>query len=296
MHRGLRILFLLLLIVTVGIGINTCSFTIGYAIAKTDTESLTILYSSDAQGRISPCEECPKEKALGGLEKRAAYVKSIRDVTANILLVEIGDVFGEASAQSKINAQIVLGAMEEMRYDAMTLGEKEFVFGRTYLEEKMKNINFPVISANIVDATNGELFTPSPYIIKQMPSGLRVGIIGLLSDEFALPLPANEKGLNILPPLKTLQKYLSELKEGADLIIVLSHLGVFDSGRLARAVDGVDIIVSGHGGQGIEKPIEINGTLIVQTRDKGEYIGRLELTFGENKRIVSYANSLIPLA
>ncbi|MBC8232599.1 hypothetical protein H8E77_23880 [bacterium] len=262
--------------------------------AKNRTVNLTILYSSNPEGEIRSCG-CPKDEDYGGLGRRTTYVNSTRETQSNSLLFEVGDVFGDANTQSNLKAEVAMKAMKQMKYDAMTLGEREFTFGRSYVEEQMRNLGFPIISANIVDETTGKLFAPQPYIIKEMPNGLRVGIIGVLSDKFQLPPSRENQQLRILPPTEALQRYLPELKAKSDLVIILSHLGIFDSVNLARAVNGIDVIISGHGGHGIEKPFVINDTIIVQTGNQGKYLGRLDLRFDEMGKIVSYQNQLIPL-
>lgn len=128
--------------------------------AKNRIKNLTILYSSDAEGEIRSCG-CPRED-YGGLGRRATYVNAAREASANVLLVEVGDVFGDANTQGRLKAKVALRAISQMKYDAMTLGEREFAFGRSYIEEQTRSVGFPIISANIIDKATGNLFTPQP--------------------------------------------------------------------------------------------------------------------------------------
>lgn len=256
--------------------------------------NLVILYSSDTQGNIRSCGGCPKEEELGGLARRASYLKSIEDKVSNCALVEVGDVLGDMKEKEK-KADVIFRSISQMGYDVMNLGEMDFSSGRTVLENQVRNLSFPAISANILDTDTGRLFAAQPYIIKTVPNGLRIGIIGVLSDKFPIRLPPGEKELRAIPAVDALQQYLPEVDQESDIVIVLSHLGIFDSTNLARSVSGIDVIISGHGGHGIEKPIVVNDTIIVQTRDKGTHLGRLDLALGEDGKILSYKNQLIPL-
>ena len=67
--------------------------------------------------------------------------------------------------------------------------------------------------------------------------------------------------------------------EGADLIIVLSHLGKEDDVALAREVDGLGVIIGGHSHDLIARPLREgkSRTLICQAGSYGRYAGRLDL-------------------
>jgi len=65
------------------------------------------------------------------------------------------------------------------------------------------------------------------------------------------------------------------------VVICLSHSGT-DGGKgedyeLAKAVDGIDIIISGHTHTTLEEPIVVNGTLIVSAAEYGRNLGVLKL-------------------
>ena len=114
--------------------------------------------------------------------------------------------------------------------------------------------------------------------------GLRVavfGIMGISSDDYA-PM----SGMVLEDPIEAAQRVMEELqaKEDYDYVVCLSHSGT-EAGEgedyeLAKAVDGIDVIISGHTHTTLEQPIEVNDTLIVSC---GEYTKNLGvLTIGKD--------------
>ncbi len=100
------------------------------------------------------------------------------------------------------------------------------------------------------------------------------------------------------------KKMVKELeKENCDIIICLSHSGLSKDKNgewtgedydLAGKVKGIDIIISGHTHSKLDKPLSVNGTIIVQAGEYGEYVGRLELTYSAEKLSVE-GYRLIPV-
>ena len=89
--------------------------------------------------------------------------------------------------------------------------------------------------------------------------------------------PRNVEGLAFLSPEKSVQEILTTRAAEADLVIVLSHLGLPADRRLARQVQGIHLIVGGHTHTRMEQPLQVNGTWIVQAWEHGKVLGCLDL-------------------
>jgi 2',3'-cyclic-nucleotide 2'-phosphodiesterase (5'-nucleotidase family) len=124
-----------------------------------------------------------------------------------------------------------------------------------------------------------------------------VAILGLTyPDTPAINKPQNVAGLDFRAGAETVRQYLPELESQSDLIVVLSHLGLDGDRALAVAVDGIDIIVGGHSHVFLERPDEVNGTIIVQAGAKGQVLGRLEVTVDlERGEVLDYSRSEVLL-
>ena len=62
----------------------------------------------------------------------------------------------------------------------------------------------------------------SPYVIKRMKNGLRVGIIGLVNERYII----NSKRLDIIPNKEAVSRFIPEIRSKSDIVVVLGHLGL----------------------------------------------------------------------
>ena len=189
-------------------------------------------------------------------------VKQERQASARLLLLDAGDsLFGDRFLGQQTQGKGVVEAMNLMGYDAMALGGGDMRLGLDTLRQRMAEAEFPFLSANVVLSGTETLFT-EPYIIKEMGDH-RIAIIGLTEPGAA---DAVQGAVTVLNPIETARRYVAEVSAKASTIIVLSHLGVEADMKLAKEVEGIDLIVSGTGqvllGRAVQN--EITGTVIVQ--------------------------------
>jgi len=258
-----------------------------------EAKKLTIIFTGDARGELENCH-CPKDD-FGGLERRYNYINEVRKDKDEILLLDIGDVlplFNPEFTRQAItyNAFISLKAMDAMGYDAMNVGESDIILGEKFLEEKSRNLKFPLISSNIVYKSQNELFF-KPYVIKTMKNGLRVGIVGIVNERYII----NSKNLEVMPNKEMAAKYVQEARNQADLIIVLGHIGIPYSVDLANAVSGIDMILSGHWDAETPEPLKIGNTIIMPSGYHARKVSRLDLEIGDEGAVSSYEWQSVPL-
>ena len=184
-------------------------------------------------------------------------------------------------------------------YDAWTLGNHEFDWGQEILRARIAQASFPSLAANVLDASSGGPWDAVRAYEVVHVGRISVGILGLTyPDTPVINKPENVAGLDFQEAAETVRRYLPELQEQADLIVVLSHLGYDGDLALAQVVDGIDVIVGGHSHMYIERPRQVNGALIVQAGAKGQVVGRLELTVDiDTGQVVEFTNrqALVPV-
>ena len=151
-----------------------------------------------------------------------------------------------------------MDVMNELKFDAMTLGNHEFDWGMRALTRLRKEARFPFLAANIVDSKGNLLSGIRPYTILQKGHA-KVAVIGLTTPEIAyITKPDNLKGLTFLSPEAVLPRLIREVRQqGASIVILLSHLGFEADKRVASAVPGIDVIVGGHSHTVIPKPLRL---------------------------------------
>jgi 5'-nucleotidase len=263
------------------------------------TRNLTILHTNDIHGHLESWtgwEKDLKDKKVGGLDRLAAQIEKARaGVNAeNVLLLDAGDTIGDTGVAAETEGRAVIETMNRMRYDAMVIGNHEPDFTAGKLLERIKEARFPVLAANIAGKTDGKLFT-EPYLIKTI-GGVRVGILGVAYPNTPLTTAKkNVENLTFREAVETAREYVPRMrKEGAEIVIALTHLGLGADKNLAEKVEGIDIIVGGHSHNRMTEALRVRETLIVQAGAHGSDLGRLDLTV-ENGKIVSHRRTLIPI-
>ncbi|MCD4786422.1 MAG: bifunctional metallophosphatase/5'-nucleotidase [Candidatus Eremiobacteraeota bacterium] len=263
---------------------------------------INILYTNDLHGKIEASgKETPTLKDdIGGLANLGTAIKQEQDKDpGHTLTLDAGDISTGGPVSDYFKAIPMVEAMNLMGYDAMTVGNHELDAGRIALKNIADKANFPVLSANLIDSTPGKPMKIKPYVLKQV-GDIKVGILGLTTPEATSLLnKEDKKNMQFTCAVDTARKMVPEMKEeGADMIIVLSHMGVESDKELAGKIDGIDVIVGGHSHTELHDPVEVAGTTIIQAGTQGKYLGKTEFdVVKENgKTNVKAVNSqLIPI-
>jgi 5'-nucleotidase/UDP-sugar diphosphatase len=276
-----------------------------YALSKQhgpNVHKLVVLHTNDTHGHPLKFYKHPVPD-IGGMPARATLIKRIRKEAKNVLLLDSGDINTGRAESNFFNAEPDILGMNYMAYDAVTLGNHEFDNTRSILGQQINLASFPFICANIKTRA-GKHFV-RPFIIKEFP-GFKVAILGLTTKETeVIANPSYVKEFIFEDEVETAKRIVPLLKGKADLIIALTHMGIYRSSdrgskKLASQVDGIDLIVDGHTHTRLESPIVIRNpatnheTLIVQAWHKGLILGRVDILI-KGKKIVDYNFNAIPI-
>ncbi len=271
--------------------------------AAAEETRITILHTTDVHGSLLPWDDIAQKPAGRGLARAATLVARARATGQPVLLLDDGD----ATAGSPLTSvwhrdhagapEPVTLAMNAMGYDAMAVGNHEFDFGPAVLESTRAAAHFPFLAANIVRADGSPAFPPA--LVKELPSGVRVGIIGLCTPAVPqLADPSQIAGYTFLSPIEIAKREVVRLRgaERCDVVIALAHTGLEkdprtgelrkgdapgeDFGwRLAHEVRGLDVIILGHTHVTVPYAYaDAGGPLITQAGKWAESLGRIELT------------------
>ena len=166
-----------------------------------------------------------------------------------------------------------------------TLGNHEFDYGWERIPEFLKTADFPVVTANVVDA-DGRKLVDGPWTVLNA-NGVRVGVIGLLTTNLPnLTTPENIGPWRVLSVVETVKRYLPELQRSCDLIVVLGHLEDEEEVAVLTEIPEVAAVIAGHGHAGLEHPIVIGGRPLVRVKAFGRQLGRLDLSVDVKRKIL----------
>lgn len=243
--------------------------------------TITLIHTNDTHGNVKD-----DGKSVIGFAKLATYAKEAK-ANENAIIVDAGDMFQGMPFANLENGQSVIKLANAVGYDAMTVGNHEFDFGSANFFNIVKQLNFPVIASNLV-TDDGKAALES-YIVKEV-DGVKVGIFGMATEETAFKThPNNVAGYKFTDMIAAAEKNVKTLreKEGVDVVIMVAHLGLdegdYTSDLVAKAVEGIDVIVDGHSHTKLENGRLVNNTLIVSTGDKLGNVGRVEIVVEDGK-------------
>ncbi|HLY77840.1 MAG TPA: metallophosphatase, partial [Caulobacteraceae bacterium] len=272
-------------------------FVAGTAAAA--TQSLTILHDNDIHGHLrafcyvevakGPDEHCD----IGGAARRATLVRRLRaNAKAPTLLVDSGDTTTRGPLATEYEGVDEVAAMNAIGYDLAAVGNNEFKLkdaadihdaagAQADLAKLVKLSHFPWICANATQADGSPLPGVKPFIVKRIGK-LRIAFLGLTTQR-SQGYPQT-KGLKFTDPVDAAKLWVPKARAAADVVIVVSHVGVIDDQRVARGTRGVDAIVGGDSHTYLYKPLEeknLDGVPvpIVQDGEFGVRLGVFDLTF-----------------
>lgn len=266
--------------------------------------SLCILHTSDIHGHIVPERVAGWKGRSGGGAVLAGCVKAIREENARngvpTLLLDAGDFYLGTPEGDSSKGIALIELMNAVGYDAVAVGNHDWDGGVANLMGLAAKADFPFLGANVVNPKTGG--TPPflrRWIVKKC-GPLRVGVAGItLEDSTPQEMPGGAGTIVCAEPEKPLREAVGELRrEGVGIIVVASHLGMAGDKRIARDVEGVDVIVGGHDHLVVRQPYRswAHGTLICHAGSYGRYLGRLDLTLDPGSgRVARHSYELIPL-
>lgn len=249
-------------------------FLVGWlylAVAGSNAQELRILHINDWHGWAEPSPARQPDERLGGAAALAYQIKLRRQEKPSLLLAA-GDMLQGSVWANFTRGQASLALLQAMGVDAMVVGNHEFDFGLAVLEERLREARFPMLGAN-VQGVPGLL----PLVIKKV-AGVRLAIIGVVTPQTSILTTIQPPGqVRFLPPDLTVEKYLPQVRAQADLVVVLSHLGLAADRHLAKRVKGIALIVGGHSHDRLDTPEVVGETLIVQAWEHGKTLGIVDL-------------------
>lgn len=166
------------------------------ATAKDKTVELCILETSDVHGSFFPYDFINRTPCKGSLARLSTYVKRERERFGdNLLLLDNGDILQGQPTVYYYNfidtaaTHVTAAMMNYLRYDAGNMGNHDMETGHAVYDRWIRQCNFPILGANIIDTASGKPYLP-PYSVFNR-DGVKVAVIGLLTPSIPAWLPEN---------------------------------------------------------------------------------------------------------
>jgi len=232
---------------------------------------------------------------IGGLDRAATVIKTVRAERGidRVLFLDGGDTWQGSLGAYRTLGQDMVDCFKLLKPDAMT-GHWEFTYGEKRVKELIGNLGFPFLALNVRDT---EWQEPAFDAYKVFEKGaVRVAVLG---QAFPYTPVANPRwmmpnwsfGIREDDVRATVAK---ARKDGAQLVVLLSHNGFDVDRKLAARVADIDVILTAHTHDALPQPVKVGKTLLVASGSHGKFVSRLDLDV-RGAEIKSFRYKLIPL-
>ena len=253
-------------------------------------KTLTILHTNDTHSCVMPLNPNLADTMLagrGGFLRRVNLIKQERQQDPDLLLFDSGDFSQGSSYYTMFKGDVEVGLMNEMHYDAATIGNHEFDFGLENMTRLFRMANFPIVCSNY-DFGDTELAEiVKPYVVLHR-KGLKIGVFALAPQLDGLVFEKNYGPLKYLNPSEVAQQMVNTLrKKKCDLIVCISHLGwevsEFPDNRVIQETEGIDLVLGGHSHTYLQQLEWVNDKSgrrvpVDQNGKHGAFVGKLTLS------------------
>jgi 5'-nucleotidase len=223
--------------------------------------------------------------SIENFPRLATLVEGLRanngDGPSHVLLVDVGDRWTGNPFVDLAERPFgpIVELQNELGYDITTFGNHEFDRGQSLLRERMNEMGFPLVCANI-ESADAELGPVAPYRIVEA-GGMKFAFLGLVTNFTRQGRPEGKaehfEGLTFPDVYETATRYAS-LADSANVVVLLSHLGHDTDKTLAGRIRDFDLILGGHSHTVVDNPVTVDGTVITQAGSRLRYAGITTVT------------------
>ncbi|MBI3161412.1 MAG: bifunctional metallophosphatase/5'-nucleotidase [Chloroflexi bacterium] len=248
---------------------------------------LVILHTNDIHGRVSQ------------LERIATLVRDIRSEVngenGHCLFVDAGDSEDTILLESSLTKGSAMNAiLRGAGCDYAALGNAiPMRYGPQAVADLAKHFGRPLLCANFIGQDHKLAEGLEPYTIHDFGT-FKLGIIGMTDPGGGYNTFFK---MNVALPDDMLPGLIQQVRaQGAQTILLLSHLGLRDDKRVAENISGIDLLIGGHSHDLLDPPLQISGTIVAQAGEHGKHLGRIDLTIDPaNGKITHFESTLIPI-
>lgn len=256
---------------------------------------IVVAATTDVHGRLRGWDYYENSTDMvHSLARAATVVDSLRGVNrGRVILLDAGDLL-QGNPLAYVAARVepaapspIIAAMNAMDYDAAGVGNHEFNYGLATFDRTVAQARFPFLAANAF-TPDGQRAYPAYRIVER--GGARIAIIGATTPGSMVWDRDNLRGRVVLRDIvPSVRDAVADVRrQGVDVVVVVMHSGLdgrssYDTtstgvgsenvaARVAREVDGIDLIVFGHSHREVADTV-IGSTMLMQPGNWARSVG-----------------------
>ncbi|MCC6624208.1 MAG: hypothetical protein IT385_23355 [Deltaproteobacteria bacterium] len=247
----------------------------------TGSGEATLFLMADIRGVLRPCG-CTVELQKGGFDRLIPFLAEERRRHPGASILHAGPLFYEEAivdakkkAQRERQAEVAAELVARTGFDVAGATGTDQVGSGGRLLDLAGRAKVQVTAANLTFPAEAGKAVP-PFVVKEV-GGLRVGIFALASPEAA---EVEGGALAIAEPEQAAVVTVAKLRREADVVVLLSDLGLRETKRLVRKVAGIDFVVAGGMGEHpsvADEAEAVGDARVLQFHREGRYLGRLTI-------------------
>ncbi|KAJ0396448.1 hypothetical protein P43SY_003450 [Pythium insidiosum] len=223
------------------------------------------------------------DDGVGGVAEMATLLAHTRraieadDPGATVVVTLNGDFLWRSELDRRDKGALMVQVLNALGIEFVVLGNHEFDFGAPTLQELLSSARFQCLGSNIRSTATGDLLGGVvDTAIIEVQHGLRLGLFGVCTTETEEDALAGDtvrfedEVLHARRCVELLQR------EGADVVVALTHLPMQRDKQLARQVPGISLVLGGHDHDVMTDVV--GHTMIHKSGQDARWLGRVELT------------------
>ena len=236
------------------------------AAAAAEPVHVTILHVND-------WDRMEEADGRGGAARVAALLAAERAAGDHVLVTHGGDALSPSLLAAFDQGAHMVDLLNGLDLDAFVPGNHDFDFGPDVAQQRFAEADFPIVASSIRTSAGAPMAGTVDSLLVEV-GGFTLGIFGLTTT--GATITSDTGDLVFLDELETAERLSASLREqGADLVVALAHLRLFDDLALARS-GLVDVILSGD--DHLVLNVYDGRTVLVEAGSQAETVVALDLS------------------
>jgi len=196
--------------------------------------TVALVFTGNQDGYFEPCGCAGKERMKGGLSRRHTMIEQLRADGWPLVVMDLGGLIKGFGKQTEVKFQITVDALRRIGYHAINLGRNDLRLPAPLLLSVIapsSGTESEFVSANVaLFDFDTDQWTSRFRVVEA--GGKRVGVTAILGKSYQEEI--RNPDLSFADPAEALAKVVPQLKQQADILVLLAYAARDEAIALVR--------------------------------------------------------------